>query len=155
MKAIPNIWITILLVGATRGVVCQTTAATPFRAPPAHDWQLVRSVPNPFGGTEDLVVVPERRKADLAYYRTIADIVCGSRPACMVKFWTDSAHVPKSGDMPVTDLSVMTASYERARSYKKPHLGLACWLYPSKEVGEAADCFYMPSAVMPWEKKKP
>ncbi len=71
----------------------------------------------------------------------------------MVQFWTDRSHVPTSADMPVTDLRVMTATYERARSYEVPSLRLACWLYPSKEAGEAMGCFYMPGAVMPWEKK--
>src|SRR3989442_11153470 len=28
------------------------------------------------------------------------------------------------------------------------------WLYPTKESGERANCFYMPEATMPWDKSE-
>jgi hypothetical protein len=64
----------------------------------------------------------------------------------MVNFWTDRKHIPqpKSGWMPVSDLAVMTASYERSPTYKEPVLDLACWLYPSKKVGESEKCAHYP-----------
>jgi hypothetical protein len=117
-----------------------------------HDWELVRSVPNGFGSTIDFVLIPERKERDLAYYQEIVTAVCGTRDRCMVDFWTDRAHIPTSAWIPSNDLDVMTAEYERSPSYKTPVLHLACWLYPSKEVGEAANCFYMPGAKMPWDK---
>jgi hypothetical protein len=70
----------------------------------------------------------------------------------MVMFWADRRHVPRAADIPVVDLRAMTATYERHPTYAAPALRLACWLYPSKEVGESKKCFYMPGAVMPWEK---
>jgi len=121
-------------------------------AVPKPDWELVRSVSNPYGGTVDLVLMPDPRKRDMTHYANIANAVCGQRTACMVMFWTDRKHVPQTIDMPVPDLQVMTATYERNPSYSAPVLRLACWLYPSKEVAEKAKCFYMPGGVMPWEK---
>jgi hypothetical protein len=122
------------------------------KAAPGRDWDLVRSVENPFGGTNDLVLIPDHRKRDNGYYQDVANAVCGERTSCMVNFWTDRAHIPKSGDMPVEDLAVMTAEYERYPTYKEPVLNLACWLYPSKEIAERAKCAYMPGADIPWKK---
>ncbi len=123
---------------------------------PQRDWELVRSVPNsPYPATIDFVLIPEQKQRDLAYYQEIATVVCGVRDTCMVKFWTDRAHIPTSAGIPVADLRVMTASYERHPSYRTPVLSLACWLYPSKEAGESAKCFYMPGATMPWDKSEP
>ena len=62
----------------------------------------------------------------------------------MVNFWTDRAHIPKSAEMPVVDLRLMTATYERHPSYAAPVLHLACRLYPNKETGEREKCFYAP-----------
>jgi hypothetical protein len=118
------------------------------------DWELVRAVPNEQGGTLDLVIVPIARERGREYYNRVADAVCGSRTTCMVLFWTDRAHIPdlKSGSIPVEDLAVMTASYERNPKYTEPSLHLACWLYPTKSVGEAARCDYYPGAKRPPDK---
>src|SRR5262249_31524706 len=113
------------------------------------DWELVRSVPNEPGGTIDLVLIPEATKRDRAYYMQVADSVCGTRAKCMVNFWTDRSHIPKSGWMPPSDLAAMTASYERFPTYRQPVLHLACWVYPSKTVGESEKCEYFPGAQKP------
>jgi len=63
----------------------------------------------------------------------------------MVNFWSDRSHIPMSADIALEDLRVITATYERHPSYKEPHLHLACWLYPSQEIGESMQCFYNPS----------
>jgi hypothetical protein len=152
-----------MTLGSTLRAAIMLLAAAPVAgtAPPptlsaptpraGQGWELVRSVTSPFGGSIDLVLVPKQRESDRPYYQTVADVICGSRTSCMVHFWTDRAHVPTSASMPVTDLRVMTATYERAPSYKAPSLRLACWLYPSKKTAEASGCFYMPGAVMPWD----
>jgi len=116
------------------------------------DWELVRSVSNPYGGTVDLVLVPEPKKRDMNHYTEIANAICGNRTTCMVMFWTDRKRVPKTIDMPVPDLQVMTATYEREPSYHEPVLKLACWLYPNKAAAESEHCFYMLGVVLPWEK---
>jgi hypothetical protein len=118
------------------------------------DWELVRSVPNPSGGTVDLVLIPETKQRDRAYYTQVADAVCGQRASCMVSFWTDRKHIPQTQDawFPVSDLAVMTASYERHPNYKSPHLHLACWLYPNKTAGEADNCDYAEGAKRPPDK---
>jgi len=59
-------------------------------------------------------------------------------------FWTDPKQIPKSSDIPVTNLWEMTAMYEVHPNFEGVHLRLACWLYQNKEAGEAAECFYMP-----------
>ena len=120
--------------------------------PAQRDWDLVRSVSNPYGGPTDLVLIPQAKQRDVDYYSEIAKAVCGIKTTCSVMFWVDRKHIPMTGDMPVVDLQVMTATYERHPSYRAPVLRLACWLYPSKAVGEKAKCFYMPGGVMPWEK---
>jgi hypothetical protein len=135
----PAAWLVLLLTGIT---AAQVSAVR-------DDWELVRSVPNPLGGTIDLVLIPESRQRDRAYYTQVADAVCGTRAKCMVNFWTDRTHIPKSGWMPVSDLAAMTASYERFPTYKEPVLHLACWLYPSKTVGESEKCEYYPGAQKP------
>jgi hypothetical protein len=117
-------------------------------------WELVRSAPNGFGGTVDFVLVPEAKQRDRQNYEQIADSVCGARTTCMVNFWTDRAHIPQRNDgwIPVSDLAVMTASYERYPTYKEPVLNLACWLYPTKAVGESDKCAYFPGARKPPDK---
>jgi hypothetical protein len=117
----------------------------------SNDWELVRSIPNGFGGTLDLVLVPEARERDSGYYNRVADIVCGPRTTCMVNFWTDRTHIPetKSGWISAKDLAVMTASYERSPKYTEPSLHIACWLYATKSAGEAAKCEYQPGAKRP------
>jgi hypothetical protein len=126
-------------------------AATPQSSSAQRDWELVRTVPNGFGGTVGLVLIPESKQRDREYYKQIADAVCGSRTTCMINFWTDRNHIPESnkGWIPVTDLAVMTASYERNPTYKAPVLDLACWLYPSKAIGESQKCAYYPGAKKP------
>ena len=114
------------------------------------DWALVRSVSNGQGGTMDFVVVPEPRRRDRAHYEAIANAICGSRPSCMVHFWTERDHVPTSAWMSGAGLTQMTADYERSPRYKAPVLRLACWLYPNKAEAERAECFYLPGARVPW-----
>ena len=118
------------------------------------DWELVRSVPNGYGGTKDFVLIPEAEQRHRKYYLQIADEVCGKRTTCMVNFWTDRTHIPKANSawISVADLAVMTASYERHPTYKEPVLNLACWLYPNKAVGEAEKCAYFPGAKRPPDK---
>jgi hypothetical protein len=121
------------------------------------DWQLVRSVANGFGGTKEFVLIPDGKQRDRKYYVQVADAVCGSRPTCMVDFWTDAGHIPdparnpevSTGWIAVSDLAFLTASYERSPKYKKPMLNLACRLYPNKRVGEADNCAYNPGAPKP------
>ena len=125
------------------------------QSPPVkQDWELVRSIPNGFGGTVDLVLIPEGKQRDREYYVKIADAVCGVRTTCMVKFWTDRDHIPerKDGWILASDLAVVTASYERSPTYKEPVLNLACWLYPSKRLGESEKCAYFPGARKPPDK---
>jgi hypothetical protein len=128
----PAVWLLLLL-----------TASTTSQLPAvSQDWELVRSVPNEVGGTIDLVLVPEAMKRDRAYYVQAANLVCGTRVKCTVNFWTNRTHIPKSGWMSDSDLAAMTASYERFSIYREPVLHLACWLYPSKTVGESEKCEY-------------
>jgi hypothetical protein len=115
------------------------------------DWKLVRSVSNPYGGILDLVLIPDRKKRDREYYLTIGDALCGERTTCSINFWTDPSHVPTSAAMPVTDLAVMAASYERSPRYGMPHLRLTCSFYPSREVAELNNCAYFPGATVPWK----
>jgi hypothetical protein len=114
-------------------------------------WDLVRSVSNPYGGTQDLVLIPELKQRDREYYLAVANVVCGERTACSVNFWTDRAHIPTSANMPVADLAVMTASYARSPRYTAPVLSLACWLYPNREIAEMNNCAYSSGAVVPWK----
>jgi hypothetical protein len=120
----------------------------------SQEWELVRSVSSPYGGTVDLVLIPENKQRDRDYYATVANVVCGDRTKCVVNFWTDKAHIPSSANMPVVDLAVMTGSYERHPNYKAPVLGLACWLYPNREIGEPMNCRYFPGAKVPWAMPK-
>ena len=113
------------------------------------DWEDVRSVPNGYGGTVDFVVIPESKQRDKGYYTQVSDTICGQRTTCMVDFWTDRKHIPKSAWISVEDLAVETASYERSPSYNEPSLHLACWLYPTKAIGEADKCEYEPDAKKP------
>jgi hypothetical protein len=98
-----------------------------------------------------LVLIPEHKKRDREYYLTVGDAVCGERATCSVNFWTDASHIPTSAAMQVTDLAVMTASYERNPRYSAPHLRLSCSLYPSREVAELNNCAYFPGAAVPWK----
>src|SRR5208282_5210128 len=79
-----------------------------------HDWELVRSVPDSFGGTIDFVLIPEEKIRDLTNYQAAAAAIAGTRDKCMIDFWTDRAQIPTSAWIPVTNLQVMTATYERA-----------------------------------------
>jgi hypothetical protein len=143
-----GMWTRITLLLLLTGIASAQSATI------AKDWELVRSVPNGFGGTLDLVIIPVTRQRDREYYKGVADTVCGRRTTCMVNFWTDRAHVPdtNSGWISVKDLAVMTASYERNPKYAEPSLDLACWLYPTKSLGEAAKCGYYPGAKRPPDK---
>jgi hypothetical protein len=116
------------------------------------DWEVVRSVPDESGGTLHFVVIPEAKQRDGGYYRGLGDRLCKDTPQCTVNFWTDRNHTPESAWMPVPDLAVMTASYNRHTSYAKARVQLACWLYPNKAIGEAVQCEYQPGAKRPPEK---
>ncbi len=116
------------------------------------DWAVARSVPDESGGTMYFVVIPEAKRRDGGYYRGIGNKLCRETPQCSVNFWTDRNHIPQSAWMPVPDLAIMTASYRRHPSYAEPRVQLACWLYPSKAIGEAAQCEYQPGAKRPPEK---
>jgi hypothetical protein len=109
-------------------------------------------VPDSYGGTIDFVLVPEARIRDLTNYLNAAETIAGTRGKCSINFWVDRSHIPTSAWIPVTDLQAMTAYYERHPNYATPVFKLACWLYPTKEVGESEHCFYMPGAKMPWDK---
>jgi hypothetical protein len=116
------------------------------------DWSVVRSVPDASGGTMYFVVIPEAKQQDGGYYRGIGNTLCKETPQCTVNFWTDRNHIPESAWMPVPDLAVMTASYNRHPSYAEPRVQLACWLYPNKAIGEGMQCEYQPGAKRPPEK---
>jgi hypothetical protein len=138
-----TVWMSIITAGTV------TRAPAQEKAPPPRDWKLVRSVSNPGGGTLDFVVIPKDQRLDREYYTEVAGIVCGERKICMVYFWTDRKHVPTSAWMPVKDLQVTTAHYERHPTYKEPVLSLACWLYPNKAIAEEMKCAMMPGTKMP------
>src|ERR1700681_4123096 len=118
----------MLILWLNSAVAGEKRAVTP-------DWEVVRSVPDGFGGTKHFVVIPEARQRDREYYKGIGDMLCKETPQCSANFWTDHNHIPQSVWMPVPDLAVMTASYERHPSYKEPVVHLACWLYPSRAIG--------------------
>ena len=123
----------------------------PPDTPAQRDWELVRTVKNPYSGTHDFVLIPEQKQRDRDYYLSIAAVVCGDRADCSGYFWTDRNHIPATASMPVTDLAVLTASYDRSPRKVAPELRLACWLYPSREVGEFYKCAYSPGAKVPWK----
>ena len=111
--------------------------------------RLVRSVPSQSGGTLELVLIPENKQRDLDYYRQIADTVCGKRDQCMVFYWTNEKYIPTTEWFDGPAMQSMTGQYERHLNYREPHLRLACWLYPTKQIGEKMNCFYMPGAKIP------
>jgi hypothetical protein len=119
---------------------------------PARDWKVVRSVPDGAGGTNYFVLIPETKQRNPEYYDVIGDALCEAKAQCSANFWTDPTRIPQSAWMPVPDLAVMTASYERRPSYAKPQVHLACWLYPTKAIGESMQCEYSPGAKVPPEK---
>jgi hypothetical protein len=97
----------------------------------------------------DFVIVPPERVRDVTNYQAAAEAVAGTRDKCMVQFWTNRAQVPTSAWIPVENLQVMTAQYERHPNYETPHLRLACWLYPNEEAAKRANAFFMPGVKMP------
>jgi hypothetical protein len=122
------------------GLILLLTGMATAQSPTVRqDWELVRSVPDGVGGTIDLVLIPEAKQRDRENYGQVAGAI---------------KHIPKpkSGWIPVSALAVMTASYERSPTYKEPVLDLACWLYPSKKVGESEKCAYYPGAKKPPDK---
>lgn len=133
-------------------VIGDRSPATEVARTNTPDCEVVRSVPDESGGMLHFVVIPEAKQRDGGYYRGIGDKLCKETPQCSVYFWTDRNHIPQSAWMPVPDLAVMTASYERHPSYAAPRVQLACWLYPSKAIGEAAQCEYQPGAKRPPEE---
>ncbi len=133
-------------------LICAATVALGTSTAGNSDWELVRSVENPLGGTIDLVWIAEPRERDTDFLNQVSNTVCGDRRTCMINFWTDRSDVPRSGTMPVANLKVMSATYERHPSYEKPHLRLACWLYSHKADAVRDNCFVMPTAEVPWER---
>jgi hypothetical protein len=122
-------------------------------ADPIAKWRLVKSVPQQTGGTLDFVLIPESKQRDLDYYRQIGDAVCGKRDQYMVFYWTNEKYIPRSEWFDSTAMQSLTGQYERHPNYREPyHLRLACWLYPSKQIGEHKNCFYMPAAKDPRSK---
>src|SRR5215472_7162691 len=115
------------------------------------DWELVRTVSNPYGGPQDLILIPELKQRDRNYYLSIANAVCGDRTSCDLSYWTDRSHIPSSAAMPVADLAVMVATYARSPKYKEPVLTLACRLYPNREIAELNKCGYFPGSIEPWK----
>ena len=107
-------------------------------------WKVVRALPRHDGGITYYVLMPVSKQRDNPYYRRVAEQVCGSADKSSVFFWTDRAHVPESEWMPVRDIRVMTATYERHPNYKAPHLHLAAWLYPTEEAARQAKAFTPP-----------
>jgi hypothetical protein len=130
------------------GVMTAVAAeAEPHRG---RDWEIVRTVKDP-SRTVELVLIPEGKRKDRDYCDQVARVVCADRAECMVYFWTDRAHIPNSTWMPVEDLAVLIATYQRHPPYDTPKLRFACWLYPTRELGEGEKCFYMPGASIPWK----
>ena len=113
------------------------------------EWELIRSVTNSFGGTEEFVLIPTAKIHDLSNYQSAANAIAGTRRACMISFWTDRKQIPISARIPIANLQTMTATYERSPSYEKPYLRLAGWLYPSIEAATNANAFFMPGIKMP------
>ena len=109
----------------------------------ARDWELVRSVSNPYGGSQDLVLVPALRQRDREYYAQIGRTICGERSRCTVQFWTDRNRIPASAAMPVADLREMAADYS-VNPNQAPSVRLACRFYPTREAGELMGCFSFP-----------
>ena len=140
---------------AIRTIAVLALAAVTQNALAAQDWELVITVNNPYGGTVDRVLIPTLKQRDTAYYEQIANAVCGTRDRCMISFWNDHARIPTTPDTPVKDFPAQTAMYERHPNYKTPHLRLACWLYPTREIAEAMGCAYLPGVEVPWKMPNP
>jgi hypothetical protein len=121
-------------------------------AGPAPEWTLVRSVEARNGGTIDFVLIPDLKKHDRENYLTVSAAVCGERKQCMVNFWTDPALVPSSPGMTLPQSGAMTAVYERHPTFDKPHLTMACWLYPNKDLAELMNCGYFPGSKARWQR---
>jgi len=115
-------------------------------------WRLVKSVPRQSGGTQDFILIPESKQTDLDYYRQIADAVCGNRVKCEVYYWTNEKYIPNSEWFDGPAMQSLTGQYERHPNYREPVLRLACWLYPSMEIGKQMNCFSMPGAKVPPNK---
>jgi len=113
-------------------------------------WELVRSASD--SPTDFFVLIPKGKERDIPNYLAAASEIAGTTDRCSIYFWVDRTYIPTSTWIPTKNLRAMTATYERFPSYKEPVLRLACWLYENKEAGEREKCFYMPGAVMPWEK---
>jgi hypothetical protein len=113
------------------------------------DWEVVRSVPNPFGGTNDYVLIPPDKVRDLTNYHAAAEAVAGTRDRCAIYFWTNREDIPTSAWMAVTNMQTLTATYERYPTYKAPVFRLASWLYPSAGAASRANAFVLPGAKTP------
>ncbi len=116
------------------------------------EWELVRSVSNPYGGTMDYVLIPESKQRDFEYYEKVAAKVRGNRLECTIFFWTNRAYIPTSYSFEGVSMQKLTCQYSRQANALKPIARLACWLYATKQEGEKAQCFYMPGAPTPPSK---
>ena len=151
---VPSFDLALLSLCLLGSLACDASVGNrppPTRLPSGTDWQTVRSVSNPLGGTVDLVLIPKKAQRDRGYCREVGEAVCGTRHTCLVNFWVDRSKIPESADMPVGQLQALIATYERHPNYTEPHLRFACWLYSEKPVGVGENCFVMPGTKVPWE----
>ena len=139
-------WRFLIAVGA----VTAAAGAAQLNAVP--NWQMIKSVPHPTGGTQEFIVIPPERQWDVEFYRDIANTVCGKRTRCMVFYWTNLENIPKSTSFNAPSMHSLVGQYERHPNYHEPHLRLACWLYTSKLTSENTNCFSMPGANVPPNK---
>ena len=114
----------ILLCGCSRPTPQSEGARRAVRS--VSEWELVRTVDNPMGGTIDLVVIPKIQACSRDYHENVASKVCLDRTTCMVFFWIDATQVPSSAWMPGDKLAASIGHYERHPSYKAPVLRLEC-----------------------------
>ena len=130
------IWVALCLV-------CSFTVQGQTVSTSAQGWELVRSVSNPYGGSQELVLVPEIKQHDREYYAQIGKAICGARERCTVQFWTDRSRIPESSLMHVDDLREMTADYSVSPN-QVSSVRLACRFYPTREAGKLMGCFSFP-----------
>lgn len=109
-----------------------------------NDWELVRSVPGSFDGTDYYVLIPEDKVRDLTNYESAASAIAGTKDTCCIFFWTDRANIP-SASMTAKNMQMLTATYERHPNCETPQLRLAYWLYPNVDDACRADALFIPS----------
>jgi hypothetical protein len=131
------------LCSVVLSVVFSAHAQGPTVSVSPQDWELVRSVPNPYGGSQELVLIPALKQRDRDYYTQIGKVICAARERCTVQFWTDRSRIPTSASMRVDDLREMTADYS-VNPNQAASVRLACRFYPTREAGELMGCFSFP-----------